>query len=75
MPKRKKTAVSLTPEQDRYISTLPASYQDLMSKAYSGVSMAAAVKAKCRDCVGFESAAERVRTCNITTCPLWAIRR
>lgn len=75
MPRKKKIATSLSNEQEEYIGTIPLSYKELMAKAFSGTSIAAAVKAKCRDCCGFENASERVRNCTITTCPLWAIRR
>ena len=73
--RRKKTTATLSDRQAAYIADLPVSYQDGMRKALIDKSLAYAVKMKCRDCCGFENATERVRDCNITTCPLWAVRR
>mgnify|MGYP006281441973 CR=1 FL=1 len=37
-------------------------------------SMAAAVKLKCAECVGYENVSNNVRNCHVFTCPLWAFR-
>jgi hypothetical protein len=75
VPRKKKSPIPLTAKQQAHIASLALSYQDGYAKALSGTSMAMAVKMKCRDCCGYEDAANRVRTCTDTTCALWPYRR
>jgi hypothetical protein len=44
----------------------------VFKKAYSGVSMAAGVKAKCLECSNLQKT--EVRDCQIEGCPLWRYR-
>jgi hypothetical protein len=44
----------------------------LFSRAFQGVSKAAAVKAKCIECCNFQKA--EVKRCDIEGCPLWRYR-
>jgi len=65
----------MTKRQLAYMKTLPASAQGGYKKAMTTNSLAAAVKAMCRDCNGYEQGAKRTRECHIEECPLWPHRR
>ncbi len=47
-------------------------YLPTFRRAYSGLSLRAAVNAICVECVGFDAAA--VKDCTAPACPLWANR-
>ena len=51
---------------------IPSSAQGVFRSAFTGNSRAAAVKAFCLECNGFDRAA--VRDCPVRTCPLWRFR-
>lgn len=48
------------------------SYQATIRKAYSGVSKAVAVKAKCLDCTNLQR--NEITNCQAEACPLWRVR-
>lgn len=59
----------------RYAETVPSKFRPNYIKATgSSGSKAAAIKAKCLNCVGYEDAVNRIRNCSSATCPLWACR-
>ncbi len=55
-----------------FASKVPDIYRDNYSKAMSGKSRAAAVKAKCLDCCCWQR--KEVQLCTAVTCPLWMYR-
>ena len=62
-------------ELEKYLSTVPLLYRPLASRALRGVSgKAAAVKAKCQECVNYEDVKLRVSGCTVWKCPLWRFR-
>jgi hypothetical protein len=75
MPRKKNKEYQPTQDQTNEIDNAPESYKKILTEAYSGRSMASAVKAMCRQCNGYEQAARRTRECHIETCPLWRFRR
>ena len=65
----------LTQKQQRALANTPKRYFVMTHKAYSGVlSKSKAIGAKCAECVGFEEVTERVKTCTVSSCPLWHYR-
>lgn len=58
----------------RMFSNVPLKYRSVWLKAHEGKSRAAAIKAKCQDCVGWEKAVENVSNCTSYSCPLWTVR-
>jgi hypothetical protein len=58
-------------DQEKWIEKIPLSYRANYVKAISG-SKAAAIKAKCLDCVNWQR--KEVEDCSITTCPLHPTR-
>ena len=66
------------PKIAKYFSNLKKAQPDertknLAERAAKG-SMAAAVKLKCIECVGYEDVSKRVGQCGVKTCSLWAFR-
>jgi len=62
-------------ELEKHLETVPPKFRPLASRALRGVSgKAAAVKAKCQECVNYEEVRERVGNCTAWTCPLWRFR-
>lgn len=54
---------------------IPTRYLGTWAKAVLGeVGSKAAIKAKCYDCVAFETVTESVGECPSRNCPLWAYR-
>lgn len=50
-------------------------YQDIAKKAYQGrATPMGAIKAKCVECVGYESPATTISECSVQLCPLWLYR-
>lgn len=54
------------------IQSRSPSYAAVTRKAYEGNSKAAAVKAKCLDCSGWQR--KEITLCPVHTCPLWPYR-
>lgn len=50
-------------------------YQAIVQKAYNGTaSPMKAIKAKCVECVNYESPATTIHDCTVERCPLWLYR-
>lgn len=62
----------MTPDQQTGMEEAPASYRATLSRAYSGRSKSAGIKAFCLQCVGFLR--NEVRDCTAKGCPLWPYR-
>lgn len=62
-------------ELDKYIRTLPKSVQALFERVllFKKRGMQA-IKAKCIDCVGFDSTRMLIRECHNNKCPLHHVR-
>jgi hypothetical protein len=56
------------------LAYIPKAYQGVWMRALHGRAKAAAIKAKCQDCVGWEDVAKNVGMCAAVTCPLWPHR-
>lgn len=57
----------------QYLRLLPKAYKRLWFRAHTGdLTRAAAVKAKCIDCSGYQK--EEVTNCQVSTCPLHKYR-
>ena len=62
-------------ELEKHLQAVPPKFRPLASRALRGVSgKAAAVKAKCQECVNYEEVKDRVGNCTAWTCPLWRFR-
>lgn len=71
----RKRAMNLTEAQQRYVERSKAMYRSGYEKLFtSGGTAQQAIRLKCLDCVGQEDAHNRIRTCEINTCPLWRLR-
>jgi len=58
-----------------YVRALPLRFQGLFRKVFlSSVAPRQAIKAKCIDCVGFETVSMRIQNCPTWKCPLWQYR-
>ena len=56
-------------------ASIPEKYRSGWVKARFGeVSPRAAIRMKCRECVGFEDMRLRIGECNCSYCPIWAFR-
>jgi hypothetical protein len=53
---------------------IPPRFRGVYQRAMEGKSRAAAVRAKCQECVGYEDVTEQVRGCTDPACPLWPMR-
>ena len=62
----------LNPSQIKAIEEAPAIYRGALKRAYAGKSRAAAIKAFCLRCVGYQK--NDVRDCTSYGCPLWPQR-
>ncbi len=65
----------LTAYQAEFLKTIPRKYHQLYTRAHTTTSLRDAADAMCRDCNGWEDAANRTRECHIESCPLWSHRR
>ena len=68
--------MAMTPEEHiaQKAQGMPASFRATYLKAMRGNSKAAAIKAFCCECVGYEDAVEQIRHCTALTCPLFPYR-
>ena len=51
---------------------MPALYRGTYDKAMSGTSRNKAIRAKCQDCMNWQTA--EIPRCPVVTCPLWPYR-
>ena len=62
----------MSPEQAEALVLVPESLKATFSRAFEGDSRAAAIKAFCAACTGFNR--EQVRNCTAKACPLYPYR-
>ena len=62
----------MTQNQAKHLNTVPIKYRGIVARAYSGKSKAAALKAKCLECVGFQR--NEITACTAFACPLHPYR-
>jgi len=72
-------AIDATQIQEQQVEDIvegvPGRFQKTYLKALEGKAQSKeAIKAKCLECVGFEDAPSRIRTCTVSRCPLWRYR-
>lgn len=63
---------TLGASQKKRLSQMPETMRSTYLKAVSGKSLAAAVKAHCQECVGYQK--DEVTKCTSTACPLYHYR-
>jgi hypothetical protein len=57
------------------VHTVPKRCRRILDRAYRGLAtQKGAIQAKCLECCGFEDVPERIETCTVYSCPLWAYR-
>jgi hypothetical protein len=59
--------------REQYIESIPKKYSKPFIKAFQG-RKAAAIQAKCLDCVGIEDVVTQVGGCTASNCPLYEVR-
>ena len=57
-----------------FLNRLPSQVRGFFERAYKGDSRAAACKAKCIDCTGWEEYKLRIGDCQTVSCPLHPYR-
>lgn len=64
--------ITIKEKRQKYCEHIPAIYQATYRKAMKGRSLAAAVKAKCQDCMNWQQV--EIRECPVVTCTLHPYR-
>jgi len=65
----------MTDQQTRRLQEIKQhspNYLGVTTKAFTGKSRAAALKAKCLDCTGWQR--KEITLCKVESCPLWLFR-